>query len=699
MSRFTLAPAPARDVGNTLPATRAPFRPELQGLRALAVVLVMVYHVWMGRVSGGVDVFLMLSAFFLTGSFIRKAETGRAFDLPGYWLNAFRRLLPAAVVVLLASLAATAALLPSSRWSSIFEQTWASLFYRQNWQLAQEAVDYYAANSATTSPLQHFWSLSIQGQVFLLWPLILGAGLLVHRLLVRRFPRLRYAMVMAVAFGAVFAASLYYSIRITASNQAWAYFDTGARLWEFALGSLVAIALPFLSRLPAAVRAPLGWVSLAAIAGCGILLPVQQQFPGYLALWPTLAAAGVIIAGQSRFGVDRLLALPVLGWLGGIAYALYLWHWPVLVFFVVRFGESQPNLVEGLGIMGLSLLLAWATTRSVESPMRSWTWLSAKRRRVGVLLAVMLAVVMVPLTGWEHKVAAQEQLAATQPAIDNPGARVLAPGYVESGDPAALMVPLSSQARFDWSNFGEDCSGAYASDDPLMEYCQEGGNPDASRTIFLLGDSHVQHWSGAVAQLAEEKDLHWVLLTRPGCRFGDETAEDDADCRAFNDVAADFVLEHRPDALLTLATRTAQGPDAEGNPPSERERLVTGYRAGIAPFLEAGIQVVGMRDTPRFDTSIPECVDRFGPDGEACTMEADYAMAKTSPLKRLPELKLPGNSFATLDLTDQLCPQGTCLPVIGNVLAYMDESHLTSTYVRTTTPVFGQRLYAALGWK
>ncbi|GAA4362446.1 acyltransferase family protein [Paeniglutamicibacter cryotolerans] len=698
MSRFTLAPAPALEAGNMLPVSRAPFRPELQGLRALSVVLVMVYHVWMGRVSGGVDVFLMLSAFFLTGSFIRKAESGRSFDLPGYWLNTFRRLLPAAVAVLLASLVATAALLPSSRWSSIFEQAWASLFYRQNWQLAQDAVDYYAANSATTSPLQHFWSLSIQGQVFLLWPLLLGAGLLVHRLLVRRFPRLRYAMVMAMLFAVVFAASLTYSIRITASDQAWAYFDTGARLWEFALGSMVAIALPFMSRLPGAVRAPLGWIGLAAIVSCGILLPVQQQFPGYLALWPTLAAACVIIAGQSRFGVDRLLALPVLGWLGGIAYALYLWHWPVLVFFVVRSGESKPSLVQGLMIMGLSLVLAWATTRIVESPMRSWKWLSAKRRRVGVVIALMLAVVMVPLNGWEHRVAAQEQLAATQPAVDNPGALVLEPGYVASGDPGALMIPLTSRASFDWSNFGDDCSGAYASDDPLMEYCQEGGNPAAEKTLFLLGDSHMQHWSGAVAQLAEQKDLHWVLLTRPGCRYGDETQDTDADCTDFNAVAAKYVLEHRPDALLTLATRTAQGPDADGNSPGQRERLATGYRAGIKAFLDAGIQVIGMRDTPRFDASIPECVDRFGPDGEPCTMEVDYAMAKTSPVLGLPEMNLPGHRFSTLDLTDLLCPQDSCRPVIGNVLAYMDESHLTSTYVRTTTPVFGQRLYAALGW-
>lgn len=698
MFSLTLAPRTARGSGNQPPVSRAPFRPELQGLRALAVVLVMVYHVWIGRVSGGVDVFLMLSAFFLTGSFVRKAETGRAFDLPGYWLNALRRLLPAAVVVLIASLAATAALLPSTRFSSIFEQTWASLLYRQNWQLAGDSVDYYAANSASTSPLQHFWSLSIQGQVFLLWPLLLGAGLLVHRVLVRRFERLRYATVMAVAFSVVFALSLTYSIKITAANQAWAYFDTGARLWEFALGSLLAIALPYLSALPAVVRAPLGWISLAAIIGCGMLLPVQQQFPGYLALFPTLAAAGVIIAGQSRFGVDRLLALPVLGWLGGIAYALYLWHWPVLVFFVVESGQSEPNLMQGAKIVGLSLLLAWLTTLAVESPLRSWAWLSGRRRRVGAVIALLLAVVMVPLNGWEHRVAAQEQLAAAQPANDNPGAAVLDPEYLDTADPEALMVPLTSQARFEWSNFGESCSGAYASDDPLLEYCQEGGNPEAEKTIMLLGDSHIQHWSGAIDQLAQSEDLHWVLLTRPGCRFADGPVEADPDCQAFNETAAAYVLEHRPDALLTLATRTAQGTDEQGNTPGERERLVTDYRQDIAGFIDAGIQVVGMRDTPRFESSVPECVDRLGADAPQCTLELDYAMAKTNPAADLPELTLPANAYSTLDLTDRLCPQDSCQPVIGNVLAYLDESHLTSTYVRTTTPVFGQRLFAALGW-
>ena len=153
-------------------ASRPSYRPEVQGLRALAVLMVVTYHVWFGRVSGGVDIFLLISAFLLTLSFIRKVEGGKALGLGRYWLHMFKRLLPAVVVVLLGVLAATALFVPRSRWSDILAQAWSSLLYFQNWVLAANSVDYYATDQSVASPLQHFWSLSVQGQVFILWPIL-----------------------------------------------------------------------------------------------------------------------------------------------------------------------------------------------------------------------------------------------------------------------------------------------------------------------------------------------------------------------------------------------------------------------------------------------------------------------------------------------------------------------------------------------
>jgi peptidoglycan/LPS O-acetylase OafA/YrhL len=266
--------------------------------------MVVTYHVWLGRVSGGVDIFLLISAFLLTLSFVRKVESGSPLNLVSHWLHLFKRLLPAAVVVILGVLAGTWAILPQSRWPEVLDQAWASLLYRQNWLLADSAVDYYAQDHSGASPLQHFWSLSIQGQVFILWPLVFAGAAALHRMSGRvlrrvlRRPAVTYRMLLGVAFGAIFAASLAYSIEQTATNQAYAYFDPRARLWEFALGSLLALALPYLKpgRL---LRVILGWGGLAAMVSCGLLLTVDRSCPGFVALWPTLAAAAIIVAGQS----------------------------------------------------------------------------------------------------------------------------------------------------------------------------------------------------------------------------------------------------------------------------------------------------------------------------------------------------------------------------------------------------------------
>lgn len=175
------------------------FLPEVQGLRALAVLMVVAYHVWFGRISGGVDIFLLISAFLLTRQFTRRLEAGKGLALLKYWVHLFKRLLPLIAVTLLVVLAATRIWFPETSWPNVLSETWASLFYYQNWHLAAEAVDYYASDHSQASPLQHFWSLSIQGQIFILWPLIFAvAGLIAHKY------KLKIRALLCYIFGAIF---------------------------------------------------------------------------------------------------------------------------------------------------------------------------------------------------------------------------------------------------------------------------------------------------------------------------------------------------------------------------------------------------------------------------------------------------------------------------------------------------------------
>ncbi|MDN4642667.1 acyltransferase family protein [Arthrobacter sp. PsM3] len=667
------------------------YRPEVQGLRALAVLMVVTYHVWLGRVSGGVDIFLLISAFLMTLSFARKVEGGKPLRLLGHWLHLLKRLLPAVVVVILGVLAGTRVILPENRWPDVLEQAWASLWYRQNWLLADTAVDYYAQDHSGASPLQHFWSLSIQGQVFLLWPLVFAAAALLWRFLRRTGlgARVSYAALLAAAFGAIFVASLVFSIGQTATNQSFAYFDTRTRLWEFALGSLLALALPHL-KPGKTLRVVLGWTGLAAVLSCGLLLTVDRSFPGFIALWPTLAAAAIIVAGQSgsRFGVDRLLTWKPLVALGDNSYALYLWHWPLLVLGLAGMGIPAPNLVQGLAIVAASIVLAVLTTLFVEKPLREWHWPQRRVWRTAVVIAACGALLAGPVSVWQSRILADEAAAAAQPKELTPGAAALSPENAGKPTPDAKIIPAPAAMKNEWADIDGLCTEDNVPGDPLLAGCLQNSRPDTvTKRIVVLGDSHAQQYMAALGPVARSHGWEVVALLKGNCRFGGESPERDAECNAFNQASAKYVLDRRPDAVFTVASLTHK--DA----PFETE--VPDYLEGIQAFTGAGMEVVGIRDNPRFNMSMPECVQKNGPEAPKCRVPLQESLADSSPLDayrgRVPGLHL-------MDLSDFICADAICPAVVGNVYVYKDDNHLTKTYVQSMIPMFEQRLLAATGW-
>ncbi|TVU65486.1 acyltransferase [Paenarthrobacter nitroguajacolicus] len=672
--------------------TKPGFRPEVQGLRALAVLMVAAYHIWLGRVSGGVDVFLLISAFLLTLSFTRKLENRKPLRLLQHWLHVFKRLLPAVVVVLLAILAGTWALIPQSRWPDVLTEAWASLTYRQNWQLAAFAVDYYAQQHVDASPLQHFWSLSVQGQVFILWPLIFAGVALLQPRLATWFPQRKavgHRQLLFVAFGAVFVASLVFSIEQTYSNQAYAYFDTCARLWEFALGSLLALALPYL-KPGRRLRVVLGWAGIAAMLACGLLLTVDRSFPGFVALWPTLAAACVIVAGQSgsRWGVDRILSSRPLVGVGGISYALYLWHWPILVFFLLATDTGTPGIVEGLGIMAAATVLAMVTTRCVEEPMRRWKWPDVRSWRAAVVIAACGALLALPVTAWQGAITAEATAIAAQPHELTPGAAALSPEYVGQPSEEARIIPAPAAMKDEWANVDGACTGDHVPSDPVLEGCLQNEEPEVvTKRIVVLGDSHSQQYMAALGPIAKQHGWEVVTLLKGGCRFGAQSEERPDFCNEFNKASSAYVLEHKPDAVFTVASLT------HVDAPFETE--VPGYLEGIKPFTDLGIEVVGVRDNPRFSFNMPECVQKKGKDSPDCNVPLEQSLADASPLDDYVG-KVDG--LHLLDMSDFICEQGTCPAVVGNVYVYKDDNHLSKTYVQSMIPMFEERLLAATGW-
>jgi len=650
--------------------------------------MVVTYHVWLGRVSGGVDIFLLISAFLLTLSFVRKVEAGKPLNLVRHWLHLFKRLLPAAVVVLLGVLAGTWLILPQSRWPDILDQAWASVLYRQNWLLANTAVDYYAQDHATASPLQHFWSLSIQGQVFILWPLVFAGSALAWRLLQRR-TGVTYRHVLLVAFGGIFLASLAYSIDQTATSQAYAYFDTRTRLWEFALGSLLALALPWL-KPGKALRVVLGWAGLAGMVSCGLVLTVDRSFPGYVALWPTLAAAAIIVAGQSGspFGVDRLLSWKPLVALGDNSYALYLWHWPVLVLALAATGTEAPGLGKGLAVVAAAVVLAVLTTRFVEKPLREWHWPQKRSWRTAVVIAACCALLAGPVAVWQTSLTAEEAAAAAQPRELTPGAASLAPENAGKPTPSARIIPAPAAMKDEWADIDGLCTDANVPSDPILSGCLQNTKPESvTKRIVVLGDSHAQQYMAALGPIAKERGWEVVTLLRGSCRFGADSPERDEECNAFNRASAAYVMEHRPDAVFTVASLT------HVQAPFETE--VPGYLEGIRQFTDAGMDVVGVRDNPRFSINMPECVQKRGADAPECNAPLNESLADSSPLDTY---RGQVDGLHLMDLSDFICAGGLCPAVVGNIYVYKDDNHLTKTYVQSMIPMFEARLLAATGW-
>jgi peptidoglycan/LPS O-acetylase OafA/YrhL len=656
------------------------FRPELQGLRALAVVLVVAYHVWFGRVSGGVDVFFLISGFLITGQLYRAAARDALHFRP-LWAKQAARLLPAAFTVLLGAIAAGWLLLPEARWQQTLNEVFSSAVFLENWRLAADSVD-YAAQHNTQSLVQHFWSLSIQIQFYAVWPLLVA---LVALIAGAAKDKLRGYLL--IALGGLFVASLTFSVMLTFTDQPLAYFHSLTRVWEFALGGLLALLIDQIV-LSARTRLLLGWVGVVGLVACGAVLQVDAVFPGFAALWPTGAACLVLVAGAtgSRVGADRILSTRALNYVGNISYALYLWHWPVLILFLVTREQEAVGLRGGLAIIAVSTVLAVLTHHLVEEPIRRAS-VSDRARYRGA--AAGLVVVLLAAGAWQWETSARASSVAVVGDEDHPGAMVMRSGVAV--EQAPLVPPLVTAAE-DWSRI-EYWNCAPLSRLPENAACTlppvDPGIPPAKR-IVVVGDSHAQQFTAAMAPWAHARNVELTAIIHGACPFStaSEVYPGDPVCLGFNEAAAGEIADLRPDAVVTLASRDVSAGRTEVTPPGFVDR----WRE-----LDAqGIPVIALRDNPRFAPGFrpADCLQQAGRGSEACGMPRAELYDPVPPWEAIPDLP-PNVSF--LDYTDYFCGPQTCPAEIGNVLLYLDFNHITATYMTSLSPVVGEDMDRLLG--
>ncbi len=682
-------------------------RGDLDGLRGLAIALVVVYHVWFGRVSGGVDVFLVLSGFFFGGRLLRQAShPGPGEPLTTAIARLVRRLAPAVVVVLAGCTALTVWIQPQTRWEAFADQSLASLAYVQNWYLAATADDYLSAGQSV-SPLQHMWSMSVQGQFFVAMLITASAVALGVRAAGRSSQR-RAVLVTVVGLATV--ASFTYAVVTHDLDQPRAYFDSYARAWELLAGVLAA-AVCGAVRMPGALRVVAAVAGLLAIFGCGVLIDGVDEFPAAWALVPVVGTLLVILGGSAspadRMFPYRLLSAAPMVTLGSIAYALYLWHWPLLIFWLAHSERDSVGVLDGSAVIVTSAVLAYLTFRFVENPLRyrsgarssSAQPFSPSRRLAPVLacVTVVLALaVSVTSLGWREHVktvrAAGNEL-RTLSVRDYPGGRALMNGVRVAKLPTR---PTALEADTDYpATTWDGCLADFRSTDVVR--C-DYGDPRATRTIALAGGSHSEHWITALDALGRQHGFRVVTYLKMGCPL---TMDSEfrvagshavyAECPVWVRKTMNALISDRPDYVFMITTRPFD--DGPG------DFVPDGY-VGVLDELEAnGIAMLGLRDTPWMyrGGSLFSPVDCLaaGGDADTCGLPRYEALAERNPTLAY-AARFP--LMTVLDLSDSICGTDICRAVEGNVLVYHDSNHLSTTYVRTLVDELSRQLSAATGW-
>lgn len=650
------------------------YRPEIEGLRAIAALLVAVYHIWMMRVSGGVDVFFVVSGFLITTSLLSGYARNGYIKFGKFILGLLRRLLPSALTIMIFITIGSFFILPDIRFTATIKEIAASLLYFENWQLAITGTDYLDQNNPQ-SPVQHFWAMSIQGQFYVIWFVIVSLAILISKKLNISLKKVFTAVLLIL-----FTISLIYSIYITSMNQPWAYFDTGARVFEFAVGGLLMIYI-FNLNIHRYVSFILGWIGLAVLLLTGILLDVQGTFPGLIALIPISAAVLILLAGQnpSRFGVEKLLSTRPLKFLGGLSYGIYLWHWPILIFYYEIFDTSSVSLLHGIIIIVISILLSYITTNTVEKPIINYINKNNFSIRGFRPIIGLASILIIGLGSWYYYTTSQ----ASSLSINNedyPGVMVNAAAYDSENFEKKEPVPSLATIL-------EDKTEAYecqvSPQSSAIEVCDYGKTKNYDYTVAVVGGSKSTHWISPMQDIAEEENMRLINITKAGCRFTTDTENYTEQCIEWNRNVIDEIVNEDVDLVITLADIAY----------SSLYDVPAGFIEQFNKLDEVNIDVLALRDTPYFKGSVPECIAQHGENSTECKIVKADVYNTPSAWERL-ENK-PENVFYA-DYSDYFCGEEYCDPVVGNVIGYFDHDHMTETFSKTFKPLLQRDVAEAL---
>lgn len=640
-------------------------RGDIQGLRAIAVLFVLVFHLWPDVFPGGyvgVDVFFVISGYLIVGSLVKELERTGKISLLAFYRRRARRLMPAALLVLGLVLVATVIYLPQGRWEDTFYQIIASALYVQNWYLSWASVDYLAADG-TPSPVLHYWSLSIEEQFYIFWPLImLGIGWVLSKR--RANPRSTTGFVLL----ALFSVSLIASLILTPASPPEAYFVSHTRFWEIALGGLLAIWLP---SLQVGVWARV----LLFLAGFGLIFMSGVtfggvEFPGWRAILPTGGAALIILAGVFRVGWFSGVDTRAMRYIGDISYSLYLWHWPLIVFYGAG-RDGGIGLVDGAALLLLTFVLSHLSYRYVEEWFRHRdTSISLRPIAAGLIGAFLVSGCALLLNKGLVATIPSDESSGFAPAAEYPG-----PAALLKGAPVPDGIPLRPAP----AHVLRDTSPVYDAGchqnqrDPEATSCVLG-DPSSDFQVAVVGSSHSVNWLPTMDVLGRKNGWKIISITKSACGFRNSES---SSCNAWHENVVAHLSDNPVDVVFL-------GESAGKVRSHEAEELIAERLQRIANLR---IPIIAVRPIPHLERPPADCLpDRI----ELCELPRERA-------ERANTIALAAERVANLhlvDMNDAICGPETCGPVVGNIVVFRDTHHLTATYARALAPYLEERIIA-----
>lgn len=699
---------------------QTPIRTDVQALRAMAVLLVILNHLWANTFTGGylgVDIFFVISGYLITSHLLRQLHHKARIDFANFYARRARRLLPAALLVASISFAVSLTLLPAAQWKRVIHEFFASSAYFQNWYLYNTATDYFAKDTGVTA-FNHYWSLSVEEQFYLLWPLALTLIFALASLTGKKLhlsARIQHALV-GTAITLLALASLSYAQHLVAILPSGAYFHTFTRTWEFMVGALIALAgstpQHYFSQIDSAPARLLRNISQLAgytlVLGSAIFFQPDTGVPGIVTLVPLLGVALVIALGPHTYipWLNKLMEAKPVQFIGDISYSLYLWHWPLIVLTPYMLGHTLFWWESAL-IIPASILLAWVTKVLLEDPARQWR---AGLIRPHIILGSALAsVALIGCVGWGTIWYAQDQVAKEQNSLGNIrsaaqraeydqaacfGAVSIIQAQIcrEESDAEPLVSP-GSEEETPWGGIPPECETidrreVATGGGRALVVCDYSAGKD-TQNVWVVGDSHGQQWRQSLLPYAKDHQWKLTFFTHSGCPTWDvpmtfrgvgssisQTSElNRQECSAWAQETAQTIRNSHPDKVFVGNYSSTEGID-DGSGVDQSMQYRRAIEDGAKSWGLSLGQIVVFRDTPTSGNVLgPACVSVSGAN---CVASSDVALYDDPQAQAAHEL-----GVSVIDMSDFFCPENLCRGVIGRVPVYYDANHISRSYMQS----------------